>query len=66
MSELQGTKSAGKMWNEHLHAVLYTLNVKRYASDYGVYAWYYQGDLCILNLSTDNILVAAKKSKARA
>ena len=65
MNTIQGTKMAGKLWNDRLNAVLDTLEIKRCASDYGVYVWFYEGDLVLLNLSTDDILVATNNEEAR-
>ena len=65
MSALQGTKPAGKQWNDRLTCFLKTRGTKQCVSDYGVCAWCYDGDIVILNLSADNILVATSHPKAR-
>jgi len=45
---------------------LETLEIKYCASDYGVYVWFYHGDIVILNFSTDNILVATNNKETWA
>ena len=65
MNAIQHIHSARKLWNDCLNMVLEELNIKYYTSDYGVYIWEYKGDILILNLSTNNILVASHY-KARA
>ena len=40
MNALQGTKPAGKQWNDRLTCVLNALGIKQCASYYGVYTWY--------------------------
>ena len=65
MNALQGTKPAEKQRNDHLTCVLETLGTKQCASDYVVCMWYYDGYIIILNLSTDDVLVATSNPKAR-
>ena len=65
MNDLQGTKHAGKVWIDRLNCALDSLRIKRCASDYGVCICYYDGNIIILNLSTDDILVATSNAKSR-
>lgn len=40
--------------------------MKRYAVDYGVYVWLYKNkDVVIMNLSTDDFLIATRNEEAR-
>ena len=40
--------------------------MKRCAADYGVYVWLYENkDVVIMNLSTDDFLIATRNEKAR-
>ena len=64
MNALRGTKPVVKLWNNRLNCVLENICIKRCASDYGDCIWYYEGDIIILNLSTDEILVSTGNPKA--
>ena len=44
--------------------VLEKLNIKQYASDYSVCMWEYKGNILILNLSTNDILMATANGEA--
>ena len=46
--------------------MLKTLEIKKCASDYRVYVWLHKGDIVILNLSTDDILIAKNGEVVRA
>ena len=47
-----------------MNLVLEELNIKRCTSNHGVYIWEYKGNILLINLSIDDILVAIVNDKA--
>ena len=66
LNAIQGAKTAGKLQNDRLNAVLEVLEIKRCTSDYGVCTRHCKGGIVILNPSTDDILVATNNKEVRA
>ena len=67
LTAIQGMRTAGKLFNDRLNDILSTtpLEMSRSASDYGMYAWEYEGDIVLVGVSTDDILIATKNETAR-
>ena len=68
MNRIQGLQDARKIFNDKVDDILKSapLGMSRCAADYGVYIWKYKNkDLVIMNLSTDDFLIATKNEEAR-
>ena len=62
----QGAKTERKLWNDRLVAVLETLDINKCVYDYGLYVWFYLGDIFIMNSSNDDVLLDTANEQARS
>lgn len=68
LNAIQGLRTAGKIFNEKIDRILRKdLGFNKCASDYGACIWVYkEKDLVIMNLSTDDFLIATANEEARS